>query len=264
MLPTPTRSDHHKHNREHQELAHGNSIRSWTILSLVNRCAVALALLAAASVASADPSAKVELSDDEFRAEVTGFAASTHRRVVAWGTLPLTGTRARERFATLAALDGKELDPDGPVLCGRAACRGAYVIEEAPGKIWLVSYTDQRWGSTLAFHGSDTWPPSDARPAWERLSDLAIEHHQSHDQGVQVVRFALRDHDVVVLEMHDSIRDGDADEVYGADGHCLRRCPTLIERAKRDTLGWYMQPVVVGPVARIADLHEPPPPPDQP
>jgi hypothetical protein len=224
---------------------------------------VVVALLVAATAsAHAQPSAKVELSDDEFRDAVTAFASATHRRVVAWGTAPLAGTKAPQRFASLAALGGTAANDDSPVFCGGRACRGAYVIEEAPGKIWLVSYTDERWGATLAFKAPDTWPPPDGTPRWATLRDVAIEHRQAHDVGKQVVRFALRDGDVVVLEMHDVIPQGEVDEVYAAGGKCKRGCPTLVERAGRDTLGWYMQPVVVGPVARISELREPAPPAD--
>jgi hypothetical protein len=227
--------------------------------------ALTLMLVIASAVAAADPapSTKLDMTDAEFRAAVTAFANTTHRRVVAWGTAPLAGTKAPQRFATLAALGGKAATDTDPIVCGNDACRGAYVIEEAPGKIWLVSYTDQRWGFTQAFHGPDSWPPAEATPRWEADRDIAIEHHQNHNLGTQVVRFALRDDDVVVLEMHDEIRAGDVDEVNAPDGKCKHRCPSLVERARRDTLGWYMQPVVVGPVARVADLREPAAPPDQ-
>ncbi len=198
------------------------------------------------------------LTDDEFREAATRYAASTKRQVVAWGTLHLDGTTATQRFATLAATGGGRVDPHGPIVCvAEETCVGAYLIEEALGRLWLVSYTDQRWGFTLAFHGPDVFPPPPTMPDWQTLADVAIEHHQSHNKGISMLTFALRDHALVVLEFHDSVRAGDVDEVYAEDAMCHGACPTLAAAGKKGTLSWYIQPIVVGPVARIADLREP-------
>ena len=163
--------------------------------------------------------------------------------------------RYRRPRDTLAAVGGRPAYPNGPIVCGDVACRGAYVIEEA-GQLWLVSYTDERWGFTRPFHATDV-------PRWEAIYDDAIEHRQQHNKGTQVVEFALRDRAVVALELHDTVRAGDVDHVFVEDGKCKPRCRALVQLAKDTTLGWYMQPVVVGPVPRLADLREPPPPPDQ-
>jgi hypothetical protein len=215
----------------------------------------AVLLMGSATIANAKPAT---LTDDEFREATTKLAAGKHRQVVSWGALRLTGTDATSRFAALASTTGT--NNNGQVLCGERACRGVYILEEGPGRFWLVSYTDQRWGHTGAFHADD----GDATPAtWTVLSDTAIEHHQSHNKGTTVVRFAIRDHAVVVLELHDSIRAGDIHEVHAKNGRCTRKCPTLEAEAASGPLEWYMHPIVVGPAANIADLEDPPSPPDE-
>lgn len=210
-------------------------------------------VLAAAPLARAggDPGA----GDDAFRAAATDYAARTHRVVAAWGTLHLAGDHTAQRFATLTATGGKPAREDGPIVCGSDACRGAYLIEEDARHVYLISFTDQRWGSTRAFDVDYDERPAPP-PDWQDLTDVAIEHHQDHNKGTQRIRIALRAHRVVVLEMHDEVRAGEIDDVFARDVRCQRRCPELAAYAKQTTLDWYMQPVVVA-AARIADLTEP-------
>ncbi len=146
-----------------------------------------------------------------FRDDAERLAARTDRHVIAWGDAPLAEDDLPRRFAVL--------EPDD-LRYGR----GAYLIEEAPGQHWIVSFAmDGRtdlWGLG-ATHDDDTWQHRD---------DRAIEHAQTHRHGGEELAFALRDDELVVLR-HEYVGDADTEVVerqrFAPHDVCLEPCPPL-------------------------------------
>src|SRR5215470_14753639 len=115
-----------------------------------------LAVVAGPGLAAAGPKSDPDVT---FRAEAKQFATATKRQLVGWGTVRLDGTSRRYRFAALVATGKHDLLEGFESLCGDAAhsvaCRGAYLVEQAPGKLWVIGFSDNRWGPTTPFHAQD-------------------------------------------------------------------------------------------------------------
>jgi hypothetical protein len=170
---------------------------------------VVAALLLAAGVARAD--------DASFQRVATAYAKRTTRQVGAWGTARLDGARA-VRFATLTRTD-KKIDRDERATCAGHVCRGAYLIEAADDKLFVVTFDDDRLPTT-AFHRDD-----DATPSWRVLDDPAIRHIQVHIGGTTDLRFALHAGTVVVVRIYDEQRRNDWVDDRTFD--CAKSCPPL-------------------------------------
>lgn len=134
--------------------------------------------------------------------------------MIAWGEASLSDDRVARRFAVLEPEDFF----DG---------RGAYLVEDSPEAHWLVTfYVD---GRTLPW-GLEPSTSLDGDPTWQRRTDAAIEHAQSHPRGGEETHFAIRDGKLVVLEY---VYTGDADtevperQRFAREGVCIRPCPAL-------------------------------------
>ena len=163
------------------------------------------------------------VSDDEtFVAVAEGVADKTARRLDARGAARLAEDERPVRYAVLEP----EETVDG---------RGAYVIEESPGKLWLVSYyADGRTMPGLVDDGR------------------AIEHAQGHHRGGETIRFAFRGGAPVVL-YHEYVEDASEGEPriteYAKDGVCATPCPPLRGFAAEDA-----DLQVIGPAATVDAL----------
>src|SRR5262245_26167732 len=114
-------------------------------------------LLAASGLVAADPKSDPDVT---FRAEAKQFATTSKRQIIGWGTVRLDGTSRRYRFAAMIASGKRDIIAGGfESVCGDAthsvACRGAYLVEQAPGKLWVIGFSDNRWGPTTPFHAQD-------------------------------------------------------------------------------------------------------------
>jgi hypothetical protein len=144
--------------------------------------------------------AAAPLDDAAFTALVEAVARKTARRVEGQGAAQLS---EEERGLRYAILEPDDMN-DG---------RGAYVVEESAGKLWLVSYYyDGRSMPGLAEGGR------------------AIDHAQGHHHGGETVRFAFRAGAPVVLyhEYVDDVEEGEPEiKEYAKDGVCTSPCPPL-------------------------------------
>jgi hypothetical protein len=172
---------------------------------------------AVAADAAPTPESFIELAD--------AIAKKSARRVTASGEAKLAEDGQPRRWATL---EPEELD-DG---------RGAYLLEAAPGRLWLVSfYAD---GRTMAWEG--------------KPEDTAIEHAQGHHRGGETITFALRGGEPVVFayEYVDDASDEDSKPVhkeFAKDGSCAAGCPPLATFEHDDS-----DLKVVGPAATVDTL----------
>lgn len=162
-------------------------------------------------------------SDDaSFQALADGVAKMSERKVTAAASAKLAEDDRAVRYAIL--------EPDD-INNGR----GAYLLEESPGKLWLVSYYYD--GRTMA--GIDE-------------ADRAVDHAQGHHHGGETVRFAFRGGAPVVLyhEYVDDAEEGEPEvKEYAKDGVCAQPCPALRGYATND-----IDFQVVGPAATAAEL----------
>ena len=166
--------------------------------------------------------AAVALDDAAFTALVERVATRTSRHLDGQGAAQVAEEERGVRYAILA--------PD-ELIDGR----GAYVIEESAGKLWLVSYYfDGRTTPGLAEGGR------------------AIEHAQGHHHGGETVRFGFRAGEPVVL-YHEYVEDVEVGKPeiheYAKDGVCATPCPPLRGYAAKDA-----ELEVVGPAASIEAL----------
>lgn len=239
--------------------------------------AVAVVLVAFAAIAHADP-------DADFQTHVRDHAAHTNRELVAWGTLQLDGTSRPYRFAMLEEAGGVQEPNLGAYHCGDRSCRGEYVIEQAPDKIWLVTFDEDRssdthplWRVTGWHRDDDGWDSDvvNASDAWTVLPDRALRFKAMHNHGQLDVFLGLRGGRLVVLELSDVNRE-DTNAVYARrGGACTRACSALasFERPRlRRSRTWtdvqavvdmFMAPMVSGP-APWDRLREPAVPPESP
>lgn len=161
--------------------------------------------------------------DAAFSAIAESVAKKTARHLAGQGGAQLVDDERSVRYAILEPDDMN----DG---------RGAYVIEESAGKLWLVSYYyDGRTMPGLAEGGR------------------AIDHAQGHHHGGETVRFAFRGGVPVVL-YHEYVDDASEEEKpeikeYAKDGVCATPCPPLRGFAANDA-----DFQVVGPVATADQL----------
>ena len=217
----------------------------------VTALALAAAALAIAPRAVAAPRAD---GDAAFRAEAQAYAATTRRQVVAWGTVRLDGTPRRYPIATLEASGGTSVDGSLGLeqACGNNACRGAYLVEQAPGRLWVIGYSDGRWGPIKPFHGDDAGATQP--PAFQAFDDTSIVHRQMHNHGTEILEIGFSQGRPSILSIHDSNRAGDDDRF------CTHRdrCPALATFDYQ--LLDYVQFTVDGPFATVQAIREHRPP----
>jgi hypothetical protein len=168
------------------------------------------------------PDAAVPLDEAAFTALAERVATRTARHLEGQGAAQVAEEERGVRYAILA--------PD-EMIDGR----GAYLIEESAGKLWLVSYYfDGRTTPGLAEGGR------------------AVEHSQGHHHGGEIVRFAFRGGEPVVL-YHEYVEDVEVGKPeiheYAKDGVCATPCPPLRGFAAKDA-----ELEVVGPAASIDAL----------
>ncbi len=160
-------------------------------------------------------------ADGRFQALASAVAARTDGRVVAWGTAPLTEDARPRRFAVI--------DADG-----ERDARGAYLIEDRPGRVFRVSF--QVDGRTLPWAMLEG-VSRDAAPLWQIRTDRAVAHAQGHHRGGETVEFALRKGAPVVL-VHELTGDAEHEVTerarYAIDGVCQGACPPLASFATED------------------------------
>jgi hypothetical protein len=168
-------------------------------------------------VPSADdggPGEAAALTDEDFRDLAEALARRTARRVAAWGTAPLADDDTPRRFAVL--------DADEPL-----GGRGAYLVEAAPGALWLVAFSVD--GRTMAW-AVPAGGAGDGEAPWTARADLGIEHGQGHRRGGETLTFAVRGGQLVVLE-HEYVEDAAEDEPvtrrFAEFGVCATPCPPL-------------------------------------
>jgi hypothetical protein len=207
-------------------------------------------LLAAGGVASAEPKSDPDVA---FRAEAKQLATASKRQLVGWGTARLDGTNRRYRFATLLATGKQEIAQGFESVCGTAdhhvACRGAYLIEQAPGKLWVIGFSDNRWGPTTPFHAQDV--ESSAEPTFETADEDQLVHRQMHNHGTEILGIGFRSGKLAMIEIHDSNRQGDDDRVCKSK----TSCPDLAKFTYE--LVDYVHISVAGPFKTAADIREP-------
>ena len=234
-------------------------------------------LVASASIAHADP-------DLDFQAHVRDHATQTHREVVAWGTLQLDGTPRPYRFAMLDEAGGVQQPNLGAYDCGDRWCRGEFVIEQAPDKIWLVTFEEDRlndthplWRVTGWHHDDDGWDGDVVEPSqdWSVLPDHALRFKAMHNHGQLDVLLGLRGGKLVVLQLGDVNRDDTHADYAHHGGACTHACPTVasferptLQRSKtrsnaQAVVDMFMAPMVSGP-APWDRLSEPASPPEIP
>lgn len=217
--------------------------------------AAAAAVVAIAPRAGAAPRAERD-GDAAFRTEAQAYAATTQRRVVAWGTVRLDGTQRRYRIATLEATAGTSVDGSLGLeqVCGNDACRGAYLVEQAPGRLWVIGYSDGRWGPITPFHADAA--AAAGPPAFQAYDDRSIIHRQMHNHGTEALEIGFSQGRPAMLSIHDSNRAGDDDRF------CTHRdrCPALATFDYR--LVDYVQLTVDGPFATVQAIREHRPPPE--
>jgi len=160
-----------------------------------------------------------------FEGLADAVARRSARKVVASGEAKLAEDGQPRKWATLEAEDLN-------------AGRGAYVIEAAPGRWWLVSFASD--GRTIVWRGSP--------------GDTAIEHAQGHHHGGETVTFALRGGEPVVLsyEYVEDAADEDSRPVhqeFAKNGSCAAGCPPLRSFPHQDS-----DLQVVGPAASLDEL----------
>jgi hypothetical protein len=169
-----------------------------------------LALLAACT----DAPARASLRVTSFQRAADRVAARTGTHVAAWGEAMLADDGLPRRFAVL--------EPD------EGSGRGGYLIEDRPGRAWLV--TVEVDGRTLLWG-------LDGEDSWQLRDDGAVDHEQGHRHGAERIVFALRGRRLVVLE-HDYLDDVDRDVVerrrFAIDGTCEEPCPPLDGFATED------------------------------
>jgi hypothetical protein len=202
-------------------------------------------LLVAALIAVAAPATAAPIDNDEqFRIDVRAFCTTTGRTLAAWGTLHLDGTVKTYRFATLDL----GVDASGNRVPG--SHDAAYVIQQAPGKYWLITH----WWNAAAFHAGDG--PPDGEPAWLVLDDTWIQHDQMHNHGKAKVSFALRGGELVVLaddDYNSRLEPDSIEHVHATKGVCTKRCPRFATHELRG-----LELPVSGPAKTMAALEEPP------
>jgi hypothetical protein len=213
-----------------------------------------LLAMTAATVATAAGDPK-PAPDDAFRAAAKQFESASRRQLVAWGTVRLDGTAHRYRFAALEAT-GKQ--PNGALesVCGdpdhSVGCRGAYLIEQATGKLWVIGFSDNRWGPTRAFHRSDADDGKD--PPFEAADEEQLVHSQMHNHGTEVLGIGFRGGRLAMIEIHDSNRQGDDDRVCKSK----KVCPALATFSYE--LVDYVHFTVAGPFKSVDEIRESPAP----
>jgi hypothetical protein len=173
-------------------------------------------------------------ADTHFQDLADRVAARTGRHVIGWGTAPLADDARPRRFAVL--------EPDD-----LTHGRGAYLIEDTPHALWLVSFAVD--GRTRP------WAVDRADDAWQLRSDGAIDHAQAHPHGSEDLTFALRGHELVVLT-HDYLGEEESEVVerqrFATDGVCTEPCPPLRGFATED-----FDLEVVGPARTLKELTPP-------
>jgi hypothetical protein len=184
--------------------------------------------------------------DEDFRAQASALAKAHGGQIEAWGTLRLDGTARPYRFATVQL----EYESDHPWNLG------AYLIEQAPGVLWLVEF--QWTGITQPFHGRDNVGPEPAE--WLTLKDTAIAHGEfehAYDRktgrragwGSVSTTIGLRAGKLVVLasEWLEEAGSGTVQRSW----HCTGHCPELASyQFHDDSSEWH----VIGPVATASGL----------
>jgi len=166
--------------------------------------------------------------------------------VSVWGTARLDGKAAR-RFAALDVALGAD---DRPL--PDAAHDAAYLLEQAPGRYWMVTYWWFMAGPEIELE--ETSSPS--APPWVVLDDTVLHHAHLHNHGKQRVSIGFRGGRLVYIHAEDynSRREPESEvDDHRDDATCAKRCPLLSKLA----IGTPM--MVQGPAARLEDLPEPPP-----
>ncbi len=169
-------------------------------------------------------------------------------------------------------------EPDlGAYHCGDRSCRGEYVIEQAPDKIWLVAFEEDRLNATHPLWRMTGWHRDDdgfegdvvdVSQDWTALPDRALRFKAMHNHGQLDVMIGLRGGTLVVLALGDVNRE-DTSAVYAPrGGTCTHACPTLesferptLQRSKtrssaQAVVDMFMAPMVSGP-ASWDRVHEP-------
>lgn len=210
-----------------------------------------LALIAVAyeAIAWAEPApapaattANVRDLDEAFRAAATAIALRDQRYVWSWGTMHLDQTARAIRFA--------ELQPQE--MNGTADPRGAFLIEQAPGALWLITFRIRVRGIPEKIDP----PPA---PPWSRLDAIGIHHKYHFFNGHESVDLALRGGKPVVLRY-----EYDADYTHEfalyvvrdyAKAGCTPRCPAVADYPFREAALH-----VAGPapsIDRLVDVETP-------
>jgi hypothetical protein len=176
------------------------------------------------------------------------FAArdGARRRIAAWGTLQLDGTRRPYRFATLDVLDDSSWEPQPG-----AADTGAYLVEQTPSTYWLIAF----FGTTGGYR-SGAQLGQDGEPVWQALDDTGIAHSQMHNHGKAYATIGLRSGRWVVLREEDYNSSIEPDtmvrEFETVNGARERACPPL---ARHQFLGVTL--MLWWPARSVAELTEP-------
>lgn len=149
----------------------------------------------------------------DFRDTADRLAARTDRRVIAWGEAPIAEDRRPRRFAVL--------EPDDLL-----HDQGAYLVQDRT-RYWLIEFSVD--GRTSVW-GLEPGEPVDGDARWQRRTDRAIEHAQTHPRGGERLEIALRRGALVVLT-HDFLGE-EATEVverqrFADRGVCVDPCPPL-------------------------------------
>ena len=180
-------------------------------------------VIAFADTASADPQLDAGFRDEAMQLATRGD------RVAGWGTLRLDGSRKRYHFATLLPVEGGEQ-------------RGAYLIEQAPDALWLVTFNMD--GRTDAYQHADVIPVPDV--PWTISNDTAIMHLQGHHHGGETLSFGLRGSELVLLTYSSSDDVTDPQDHEIRETYARRSAPSLATAFTSDS-----DLAVAGP-ARVA------------
>jgi hypothetical protein len=211
----------------------------------MKRVLLAVSVVACGGVAAADPapSHTGEDPDEAFRAAALALAARDHRLVWTWGPTHID-QGAPARMVRFAELIPQKMD-------GTSDARGAFLIEQRPGALWLVTYAVRARVTEVELTGE--------APPWRALDVRGIHHDYPFFNGHEALDFALRGGTLVVLgyEYDADYRDEFADYIvrpYAKDG-CSPHCPALAKfRSRR--MGFR----VIGPATSIDALVDSEPP----
>ena len=172
--------------------------------------------------------------DASFREAATQLGVQQDRFVTGWGTARLDGSKTPHRFATLMPADGMG--------------RGAYLIEQAPNVLWLVTFNAD--GRTQPFVGGSGVPES--KVPWSVLNDTAIPHTQGHHHGGESLALAFRATSLVITSYSSTGDVTDTRERTIEHAFPRATAPLAATFYTRDS-----QLAIVGPARSVSALVEP-------